>query len=60
MVLGEFNCGGVKFEISTDLSGVYVCHCSICRRSTGSNGIAVVVINNDEFRWLGGEQLITA
>ena len=60
MALGECNCGAVSFEISTDLSEVFVCHCSICRRSTSSNGIAVVVIDNNEFRWISGEELITS
>jgi len=59
MARGECNCGGVTFEISKDLSDVYVCHCSICRRSTGSNGIAVVVVANELFRWTRGEELIT-
>lgn len=56
---GECNCGAVAFEITTDLSGVYVCHCSICRRATGANGIAVVVVDKDAFRWLRGEDSIT-
>lgn len=56
---GECNCGAVAFEISCDLSDVYVCHCSICRRSTGSNGIAVVVIDNNDFAWLRGENEIS-
>ena len=58
MVRGKCNCGSVAFEIDADLSGVVVCHCSICRRSTGSNGIAVVVIDNDAFRWTRGEDQI--
>ena len=32
--------------------------CSICRRSTGSNGIAVIVVDNDDFRWSRGEALV--
>ena len=59
MARGECNCGAVAFEISADLPGVIVCHCSICRRSTGSNGIAVVVIENDAFRWTRGEENIS-
>lgn len=56
MALGECNCGAVAFEISADLSDVYICHCSICRRSTGSNGIAVVIIDNEDFRWVRGKE----
>ena len=59
MARGECNCGAVAFEIRTDVSDVYVCHCSICRRSTGGNGIAVIVVDNDVFRWLRGENEIS-
>jgi hypothetical protein len=58
MATGECLCGAVGFEIDAKLEGVYVCHCSICRRSTGSAGIAVVVVGNDKFRWTRGEELI--
>lgn len=55
MARGECNCGAVQFEIDADLKDVYVCHCSICRRFTGSQGIAVVVFPKQQFRWLQGE-----
>ncbi len=58
MARGECNCGAVQFEIDADLTDVFVCHCSICRRSTGSNGIAVVVVPNDRLRWVQGEDHI--
>jgi hypothetical protein len=55
MARGECNCGAVRFEIDAELEDVYVCHCSICRRFTGSQGIAVVVFPKRQFRWLAGE-----
>jgi hypothetical protein len=55
MAEGECNCGAVKFEIDADLTEVYVCHCSICRKATGSIGIAVVVIPNEKLRWVQSE-----
>lgn len=58
MARGECNCGAVQFEIDEEPSGVYVCHCSICRRATGSNGMAVLVVQNNQFRWLQGQQSI--
>lgn len=60
MATGECNCGAIAFEITSEISDVYICHCSICRRSTGSNGIAVVIIDNDKFRWTKGEELINS
>jgi len=55
MILGTCNCGGVAFEITSQIKDVYFCHCSICRTNTGSNGIAVVVVSNENFHWLKGE-----
>ena len=60
MARGECNCGAISFEITTDISDVIICHCSICRRATGSNGIAVIIVKNEEFRWASGEELVTA
>ena len=57
---GQCNCGAVAFEINAPISDVFVCHCSICRRYTGSNGIAVVVVSNGAFRWLRGEDQVAA
>lgn len=58
MATGECNCGSVKFEIDADLTDVYVCHCSMCRRATGVHGIAVIVFDNSEFRWVQGEEQV--
>ena len=60
MANGSCNCGAVTFEISAELSDVIVCHCSICRRATGSNGIAVLVVKTDDFEWTGGEDMISS
>ena len=60
MAHGECNCGAIRFTIAADVSDVIVCHCSICRRATGSNGIAVVIVDNDKFEWTGGQGLITS
>ena len=57
-MLGECNCGAVAFELSAALTDIYVCHCSICRRSTGANGIAVLVTEKNHLRWLRGEDNI--
>jgi len=55
---GSCNCGGVKFELKKPVSDVYICHCSICRKSTGGTGIAIAIINNDDFSWIEGKELI--
>lgn len=55
---GSCNCRGVKFEIEKPLSDVFICHCSICRKSTGGTGIAIAIISNDDFSWVEGKELI--
>ena len=59
MIRGGCNCGAVAYEVNADPSGVYVCHCSICRRLTGANGLAVLVVKNEVFRWIRGEEHIS-
>lgn len=58
MLSGGCNCGAVQFEIRVAVSDVYVCHCSICRRFSGSNGLAVVVVPNEQFRWTQGSDRV--
>ena len=59
MATGECNCGTVAFQSDANLTDLFVCHCSICRRATGSNGIAVVIVDNDDFQWTRGAEKIT-
>lgn len=58
MISGHCNCGSVRFEFDGAAEGVFICHCSICRRATGANGIAVVLVLDEQFRWLQGEEHI--
>jgi len=55
---GSCNCGSVKFAVDTVVSDVYICHCSICRKSTGSGGIAVAIVDNNDFSWVEGKRFI--
>lgn len=59
MVEGQCNCGAVAFEIKAEISPVIVCHCSICRKYTGSNGIPVVVFPTSAFKWTRGKTNIS-
>ena len=58
MANGHCNCGLVHFEFEGAPAGVYICHCSICRRSSGANGIAVVLVPSERFKWTQGEEHI--
>ena len=58
MAKGECSCGAVAFETDAVLSSVFVCHCSLCRRSSGGNGVHVVIVGRDAFRWTRGQEHI--
>ena len=59
MIKGECNCGCVAFEVSAPVEDIYFCHCSICRKATGVNGIAVIVVENQFFVWKKGQANIS-
>ena len=52
---GSCLCGARAYEIDGDVDGVWVCHCSLCRKATGSNGISILIVPKARFRWLKGE-----
>lgn len=58
MIKGECNCGAVAYNVDSEISDVFVCHCSICRKSTGSGGIAVSIVDSDKFIWTRGQDQI--
>lgn len=58
MIEGECNCGAVAFKIKSQITGVYICHCSICRKTTGGGGFAVVIVNSNKLSWAQGKDNI--
>lgn len=48
-------CGAVGFEVQGETLGVYQCHCSACRRITGSNANASCIVARDDLAWTRGE-----
>ncbi len=57
---GECLCGAVKFEIAGELPNLYQCHCSLCRKATGSNANAATLVHQENFKWISGQENITS
>ncbi len=55
-VLGQCFCGRVSYEVSGNLGIFQYCHCSRCRKFTGSAHAANLLVSPEHFRWLGGEE----
>ncbi len=52
---GSCLCGARRYEIDGEIGSVWVCHCSLCRKATGSNGISILIVPREQFRWTRGE-----
>ena len=53
MISGGCLCGAVRFDVEGTLSGIWFCHCSKCRRASGSAFQPACVCERDAFRWIG-------
>lgn len=59
MYTGQCLCGEVKFQISGDISSIIHCHCSLCRKSTGSAYATNGFVDLADFTILGGKQKLS-
>ena len=57
---GHCLCGKVEFEIDGSRFKLYQCHCSLCRRQSGSSSNAAAIISAEKFRWLRGAEFISS
>ncbi|WP_428753422.1 GFA family protein [Vibrio cionasavignyae] len=55
---GSCLCGDVTFELLSELPSIYQCHCSLCRKVSGSSSNSALIVKASNFRWCSGEHLI--
>jgi len=58
MLRGSCLCGGVRFEIERVAGPFELCHCSRCRKVSGSAFAAGLGVRTEDFRLLSGAELI--
>ena len=58
MIRGSCLCGGVQFQIGSGAGPFELCHCSRCRKASGSAFAAALSIKRDDFSLLQGAELI--
>ncbi len=51
-------CGAVAFEIEGPFRGFQYCHCSRCRKKSGSFAAANIFVPRDQLRWKRGEDKV--
>jgi hypothetical protein len=55
---GTCLCGGVKFEVDVTPERIRFCHCTSCKKLSGSGGTANVRAESSAIRILEGEDLL--
>ncbi len=60
MYKGGCLCGKVRFEIHGKIDSIVYCHCSLCRKAQGSAFATNGVVQHENFRFLQGEDELTA
>ncbi len=58
-VKGSCLCGAVAFEVDTPFDRFVHCHCSRCRKATGTAHASNAIVKADALHWLRGEALVT-
>jgi hypothetical protein len=57
-VTGSCLCGAVRYEVTLPFRRANYCHCSRCRKHSGSNALVQGRVPREQFRLLDGEELI--
>ena len=57
-ITGSCLCGSIKFEVQSPFAAFRYCHCSRCRKASGSAHAANAFVPQAQFQWLAGEALV--
>jgi len=57
---GSCLCGAVKYEASGEPKRFYHCHCSRCRKATGTGHASNMFLQPGTLKWLSGDEQIRA
>ncbi|KGK00183.1 GFA family protein [Thalassotalea sp. ND16A] len=55
---GSCLCGQVSYQVDEPLKMFQYCHCSRCRKITGSGFAPNIFVPLEQFKWLTGEHLL--
>ena len=58
MIKGSCLCGGVRFEIARASGPFELCHCSRCRKATGSAFLPGIIVRREDFHFIEGQELV--
>ncbi len=56
MFTGACLCGGVRFQINSELAPIQICHCRQCRKAQGTAFATNIPVSADKFQILEGAE----
>ncbi|MBD5771389.1 GFA family protein [Marinomonas colpomeniae] len=59
MYLGRCLCGEVEIKINGDITDIIHCHCSLCRKNSGTAYATNGFIQSSEFEFVSGEKSLS-
>ena len=59
-IRGSCLCGAVKYEVTGEPQRFFHCHCSRCRKATGTGHASNLFVQPGMLKWLSGEEQIRA
>ncbi|MBL1275990.1 MAG: GFA family protein [Ectothiorhodospiraceae bacterium] len=58
-MIGSCLCDSVEFSIEIEKLKIYQCHCSLCRKQTGTASSCGAIVKGEKFSWLTGSENIS-
>lgn len=56
---GSCLCGDVQFKVNTNIQAMYHCHCSLCRKQSGTAANAATLVHQQYFEWTSEQTSIS-
>ena len=60
MIRGSCLCGKVRYELRGSPHSMYYCHCSMCRKATGSSFATNMMARTEDFAIVSGRAFVKA
>ena len=59
MLTGKCLCGDIEFacDIDTNPLKIYQCHCTLCKRQSGSSSNSATIIPTTDFKWIKNDTI---
>ncbi|WOH36389.1 GFA family protein [Thalassotalea fonticola] len=59
-MVGQCLCRYIAFKVLGCLPNLYQCHCSLCRKLSGSTSDTATFLNIEQFQWVKGTDAISS